>query len=81
MWGEYEARETVEALLVKDLDRFDMALQAYEYERALDIRLDEFFHSVEGKIRNAQVAQWFESLMAKRLQECESSSRQVTSEF
>lgn len=29
---EYEARETIEARTVKDLDVFEMILQAYEYE-------------------------------------------------
>lgn len=30
---EYEARETPESKVVKDLDRFELALQAVEYER------------------------------------------------
>jgi len=30
---EYNKRETAEAKIVKDLDRFEMILQAYEYER------------------------------------------------
>ena len=30
---EYNKRETAEAKLVKDLDRFEMILQAFEYEK------------------------------------------------
>ena len=30
---EYSKRETAEAKLVKDLDRFEMILQAFEYEK------------------------------------------------
>lgn len=33
LWEEYEARETPESKLVKDLDRLELALQAVEYER------------------------------------------------
>jgi putative hydrolase of HD superfamily len=34
MWfQEYEDGKTPEAKLVKDLDKFDMVLQAYEYEQ------------------------------------------------
>ncbi|KAK4685246.1 5'-deoxynucleotidase, partial [Tremellales sp. Uapishka_1] len=33
LWDEYEARETPESKLVKDLDRLELALQAVEYER------------------------------------------------
>jgi putative hydrolase of HD superfamily len=32
LWKEYEAQETLEAKLVKDLDRLEMILQALEYE-------------------------------------------------
>lgn len=32
MWEEYEARETPESKFVKDLDLFELATQAVEYE-------------------------------------------------
>lgn len=40
---EYEARETPESKLVKDLDRLELALQAMEYERCkIDLPLYPF---------------------------------------
>lgn len=33
LWEEYEARETPESKLVKDLDRLELVLQGVEYER------------------------------------------------
>jgi putative hydrolase of HD superfamily len=33
LWEEYEAAETAEARFVKDLDRFELGLQAVEYEQ------------------------------------------------
>lgn len=34
LWHEYEAAETKEAKFVKDLDRFELGLQAVEYEQS-----------------------------------------------
>ncbi|MBN1941571.1 MAG: HD domain-containing protein, partial [Candidatus Diapherotrites archaeon] len=34
LWNEYEARETKEAKLAKELDILEMLLQAFEYEKA-----------------------------------------------
>lgn len=33
LWQEYENGETMEAKFVKDLDKFEMILQAFEYEK------------------------------------------------
>lgn len=32
LWKEYEEQQTVEALYCKDIDKFEMVMQAYEYE-------------------------------------------------
>lgn len=32
---EYERQETAEAKMMKDLDRFEMILQAFEYEKGM----------------------------------------------
>lgn len=32
LWREYEEQQTVEALYCKDIDKFEMVMQAYEYE-------------------------------------------------
>ena len=33
LWLEYERQETVEAIYCKDIDKFEMVVQAYEYEK------------------------------------------------
>jgi putative hydrolase of HD superfamily len=33
LWQEYEEAKTPEALLVKDLDKFELIVQAMEYEK------------------------------------------------
>ena len=35
LWQEYEDAKTPEALLVKDLDKFEMIVQALEYEKCM----------------------------------------------
>jgi putative hydrolase of HD superfamily len=42
LWEEYQAAETAEARLVKDLDRLETVLQAAEYEEARGVELAEF---------------------------------------
>ncbi|XP_021356196.1 HD domain-containing protein 2-like isoform X2 [Mizuhopecten yessoensis] len=64
LWKEYETQSTAEARFVKDLDRFEMILQAAEYEQ-LDGRpkaLQEFFDSTNGKFQSPQVKEWVEEL-------------------
>eukprot|EP01133_Synstelium_polycarpum_P002960 gene2960-3402_t len=49
LWLEYEEAKTDEALLVKDFDKFEMVLQALEYEKAQGKDLQSFFDSTRGK--------------------------------
>jgi putative hydrolase of HD superfamily len=49
LWLEYEAGETQEAQYVKDIDKFEMILQADEYERSHLVDLQSFFDSTQGK--------------------------------
>ena len=50
LFQEYEEQSSPEACYVKDLDRFDMILQAFEYEQADNTpgKLQEFFDSTQG---------------------------------
>lgn len=65
---EYEHQETQEAILVKDLDRFDMICQAYEYEESQNkpMALEEFFVATEGRFKHPEVKRWVEELYQKR---------------
>lgn len=68
LWEEYENQETSEAKAVKDLDRFDMILQAYEYETLLEkpLSLQEFFDSTKDSFQTPQVMKWTEELLTLR---------------
>eukprot|EP01137_Pigoraptor_chileana_P020248 Opistho-2@6516 len=68
LWQEYEACTTNEALIVKDLDKFDMIVQAFEYERDQHRTgsLEEFFKSTRGKFKHPAVQRWVAQLEAVR---------------
>ncbi|KAI8365933.1 HD domain-containing protein [Radiomyces spectabilis] len=68
LWQEYEDAQTAEALLVKDLDKFEMIVQALEYEKSDHKKLQGFFDSTKGKFRHPAVKAWAEALYAEREQ-------------
>jgi len=66
LWQEYEEGQTDEARFVKDLDRFEMATQALEYEQAHSVQLQSFFDSSLPNIRHPEVKGWGENLERER---------------
>ncbi|KAG6606637.1 Hydrolase-HD superfamily protein [Phytophthora cinnamomi] len=66
LWNEYEAGSTEEAKIVKDFDKFEMILQADDYERAQNVPLDDFFQSTKGKFRTPLVQSWVAELTTQR---------------
>ncbi|KAF9381103.1 HD domain-containing protein 2 [Podila verticillata] len=66
LWEEYEAASTPEALLVKDFDKFEMIMQALEYEKSEDTTLESFFSGTKGKFKHPMVTAWVNELDAER---------------
>lgn len=67
LWKEYEDQSTAEARFVKDLDRFEMATQALEYERAHGSQtLQPFFESSVPHLCHAEVREWGTDLLRER---------------
>ena len=68
LWKEYEAGTTIEAKLLKDLDKIEMILQAQEYEAEgnSEKSLDQFFTSTEGKWRTEIGKAWAEEIVSRR---------------
>ncbi|KAG8983934.1 hypothetical protein FRB94_008728 [Tulasnella sp. JGI-2019a] len=68
LWQEYEDQVTPEARLVKDLDLFEMALQAMEYEKGSPngMRLDNFFETSIPRIKHLEVQGWAGELLKER---------------
>ncbi|KAJ3142023.1 hypothetical protein HK101_003328 [Irineochytrium annulatum] len=66
LWEEYEAGVTEEARLVKDLDKLEMLVQAYEYEKDQGVELGEFFESTVGRIKTTTGKMVLEALVRRR---------------
>lgn len=68
LWEDYEFQRSEEAKFVKDLDKFEMILQAQEYETLSGCpgHLQEFFDSTAGKFKTELVREWVKKLNAER---------------
>uniref|UniRef100_A0A7S3VD43 HD domain-containing protein n=1 Tax=Chaetoceros debilis TaxID=122233 RepID=A0A7S3VD43_9STRA len=60
LWKEYEEQETVEALYCKDIDKFEMVMQAFEYEKMhlkaksdVDVDGDDKVNTVKSQVSSS----------------------------
>ncbi|CAI9098634.1 OLC1v1035313C1 [Oldenlandia corymbosa var. corymbosa] len=68
LWNEYEDSTSLEAKIVKDLDKVEMILQALEYENEQGKNLDEFFQSTAGKFQTDVGKAWASEIVKRRKQ-------------
>jgi len=61
LWEEFEARETKEAKLVKDLDKLEMCMQAEEYSKKYE-NLEEFLEDGKLNIKTPEIRKIFEKI-------------------
>lgn len=66
-WLEYENISSLEARYVKDIDKYEMLVQAYEYEVQWGARVDlDQFWSARSSIKTEEVTAWAEDLYTLR---------------
>jgi len=68
LWLDYEDGTGPEAAVAKQLDKYEMIVQADEYERTQGKTLDSFFKSTEGYFTHPEVASWARELLDSRAQ-------------
>ena len=67
LWNEYETQSSAEARLVKDIDKLEMVIQAFEYEQTHpSLDLEDFFSSTAGKIRHPTLQKMDAELRQRR---------------
>jgi len=66
LWEEFEAGESPEARLVRQLDRLEMALQALVYEKQGHRNMSSFFHSAEEAVRSPELKELLETVQRLR---------------
>ncbi|MCF7808962.1 MAG: HD domain-containing protein [Candidatus Marinimicrobia bacterium] len=54
LWDEFENGQSQEAQLVKRIDKLDMLVQAYFYEKAFKIRLDSFWEGMDALFADSE---------------------------
>ena len=67
IWDEYQDGKSNEAILVHDVDRLEMALQAHKYrlEGLPEDKLESFFSSARKDIRNDDMLEIFDEISYK----------------
>lgn len=61
LWEDFEYRKSREANLVKDLDKFEMCLQALDYSKK-NKNLEEFFRDGDFEIKTPEIRKVFERI-------------------
>ena len=68
LWEEYETAATPEARLVKQIDKFEFALQAAEYEWEHGRDFSDFVSAVDPRLTDPLVRSFYDGLLAERKQ-------------
>lgn len=67
IWQEYEDSETLESKFVHDVDKIELVLQMFEYEKSRQGRLDlGEFSWVATKIKLPEVKEWSDAVLKER---------------
>ncbi len=66
LFDEYEENKSPEARFVKQLDKLEMAIQAYEYENKYGLDLEEFYESARIKIKDNKLVAILNGLVKMR---------------
>ncbi|KAJ1921738.1 hypothetical protein H4219_000471 [Mycoemilia scoparia] len=60
LWQEYEDNSTPEAMLVHDIDKCEMIIQALSYEKY------SFYNTTKGIFKHPQIKAWVEDIYIRR---------------
>lgn len=66
LFDEFEAQQTPEAKLVKQLDKIEMSMQALEYEEEQPVHLDPFFLNVRNALIEGDLKSLAEHIESQR---------------
>jgi len=68
LWDEFEAGESREAQAVRRIDKLDMLIQAYLYEKKFSIRLDSFWENMDTMFRDSESESLYNYIRSNRFQ-------------
>lgn len=65
-WEEFELKKSKEGMIAKDIDKLELVLQAFFYEKDEDINLIEFYDNAKKSIKNPEILDLIDILLSKR---------------
>ncbi len=68
LWEEFEENKSIEARLVKRIDKLDMLIQAYLYEKKFCIRLDSFWEGMDDLFKDSESESIYEYIKLNRFE-------------
>jgi putative hydrolase of HD superfamily len=78
LWNEYENVSTPEARFVKDVDKFELMVQAFDFELRDKCSTDlSRLMSVRAQIKTKEVSEWADHVIEERLRLWEKSNKGV----
>ncbi|MFO7897119.1 MAG: HD domain-containing protein [Candidatus Cloacimonadales bacterium] len=63
LWEEFEKGKTAEARFVKQIDKLEMALQAYIYQESNQLQVDGFYASAEKVLEDEELKKIFQEII------------------
>jgi putative hydrolases of HD superfamily len=66
LFAELEENKTKEARLVNQIDKLEMAIQAYEYEKKYKLNLQDFFDNADAKLVDSELQRIFKEILKLR---------------
>ncbi|MEA3288283.1 MAG: HD domain-containing protein [Candidatus Marinimicrobia bacterium] len=68
LWDEFESGQTPEAQVVKRLDKLDMLIQAYYYEKKYEVNLDSFWKNMDDFFKDSESESIYDHIRLNRSQ-------------
>ncbi len=68
LWNEFEAGKSPEAQVVKRLDKLDMLIQAYLYEKQFELRLDSFWEQLDDLFKDSESESIYNHIRSNRFE-------------
>lgn len=65
-WEDFELKNSKEGIIVKDLDKLELVLQAYSYENEEKKNLNEFYLNAKRLVSNKKIYELIQELYNKR---------------
>jgi len=62
LWQEFEEQKTLEARLLKQIDKLEMVVQAQEYEQEGNKNLEEFWQNAEKYLKDSELSEYFRDI-------------------